>query len=241
MRAPIVRVLMLAAIAIATSWPVCARDATFGDLLARAQAQAASGHRWSPPGDNMTETVAVMLDIISTATAQQLADLSDLLEKNASNPPPSQITPAASAPVPAAPPTVAPPQAPAAPVETQASLMPAQRPAATETTASGNPVARRIRTEQRPTPRALELYARGQEAERQGNVSGARRFFASAADQGSSAAARSLGRLYDPAYLKQTALGGIDPDPALARSWYERAVAMGDAQAGSLLEALAVR
>jgi TPR repeat protein len=37
------------------------------------------------------------------------------------------------------------------------------------------------------------------------------------------------------------ALGGIDPDPALARHWYERAVAMGDPVAGPLLEALALR
>jgi TPR repeat protein len=93
----------------------------------------------------------------------------------------------------------------------------------------------------RPTPRGLELYARGQDAERQGNISGARRFFAGAAEQGSAAAARSLGQLYDPAYLKQTVFGGIDPDPALARNWYQRAAAMGDAEAGPLLEALAVR
>jgi TPR repeat protein len=72
-------------------------------------------------------------------------------------------------------------------------------------------------------------------------MSGARRLYAASADQGNATAARSLGRLYDPAYLKQTALGGIDPDPALARRWYERAVAMGDAQAAPLLQALAAR
>jgi hypothetical protein len=93
----------------------------------------------------------------------------------------------------------------------------------------------------RPSPRAAELFARGQEAERAGDMSGARRLYAASADQGNATAARSLGRLYDPAYLKQTALGGIDPDPALARRWYERAVAMGDAQAAPLLQALAAR
>jgi len=92
-----------------------------------------------------------------------------------------------------------------------------------------------------PTPRAAGLFARGQEAERQGDVSGARRLYATAVSQGSATAARSLGRLYDPGYLKQTALGGIDADPALARHWYERAVAMGDAQATPLLQALAAR
>jgi TPR repeat protein len=89
--------------------------------------------------------------------------------------------------------------------------------------------------------RAAELVVRGQAAESQGDLSGARRFYASAVAQGSAAAARDLGRLYDPAYLKRTALGGIDPDPALARHWYERAVAMGDAEAGPLLQALAAR
>ena len=54
-------------------------------------------------------------------------------------------------------------------------------------------------------------------------------------------AARNLGRLYDPLYLKQTAMGGIDPNPELARHWYEQAVTMGDAEAGPLLEALSLR
>ena len=72
-------------------------------------------------------------------------------------------------------------------------------------------------------------------------MSGARRFYTIAAEQGSALAARHLGRLYDPAYLKKTALGGIDPDPGLARQWYERAIKMGDAEAGPLLQALAVR
>jgi TPR repeat protein len=87
----------------------------------------------------------------------------------------------------------------------------------------------------------MELFARGQQAERQGDISGARRFYSSAAQQGHAMAARDLGRLYDPAYLKQTAQGGIDADPAIARQWYERAIAMGDAEAGPLVEALSLR
>jgi TPR repeat protein len=85
------------------------------------------------------------------------------------------------------------------------------------------------------------LFARGLDAELHGDLSGARRFYSSAAQQGDAAAARHLGRLYDPTYLKQTALGGVDPDPALARQWYERAVRLGDTEAGPLLEALSVR
>lgn len=59
--------------------------------------------------------------------------------------------------------------------------------------------------------------------------------------QCSATAARNLGRLYDPVFLKRLALGGIDPDLGQARHWYELAVAMGDTDAASLLEALASR
>jgi hypothetical protein len=286
------RVLLITAIIAAGSFSVRAEERTIADLLTRAEAQAAAGHRWAPPGDNMTETVAVMMDIIAQATPEQLVELSNLLEKNSSNPPspssaqatpvpitPAQATPAQATPARASTPAGAAAQAPpaqafaaplpiqiapseTAPAQTapsratpnpappparaaapataaQAGLTPDRRTVTVETTAPERPAP--IRVMPRPTPRGLELYARGQDAERQGNISGARRFFAGAAEQGSAAAARSLGRLYDPAYLKQTVFGGIDPDPALARNWYQRAAAMGDAEAGPLLEALAVR
>jgi hypothetical protein len=286
------RVLLITAIIAAGSFSVRAEERTIADLLTRAEAQAAAGHRWAPPGDNMTETVAVMMDIIAQATPEQLVELSNLLEKNSSNPPspssaqatpvpitPAQATPAQATPARASTPAGAPAQTPpaqafaaplpiqiapseTAPAQTapsratpnpappparaaapataaQAGLTPDRRTVTVETTAPERPAP--IRVMPRPTPRGLELYARGQDAERQGNISGARRFFAGAAEQGSAAAARSLGQLYDPAYLKQTVFGGIDPDPALARNWYQRAAAMGDAEAGPLLEALAVR
>jgi hypothetical protein len=91
------------------------------------------------------------------------------------------------------------------------------------------------------TNRASQLYARGLDAELRGDLSGARRFYSTAARLGDAASARNLGRLYDPAYIKHAALGGIDPDPALARIWYERAINLGDADAEPLLEALSVR
>jgi TPR repeat protein len=286
-RTTISRVLVVAVLSVAAAFPALTQQPTFGDLLERAQAQDAAGRRWWPAGDNMTETVAGMMDIIATATPQQLADLSDLLEKNASNSPaqpparttrsraiPAQAIPAETADVPIIPPQITPAQANSAPITSalitpaqgaptqaapaqaaptraapapisspgaQASLTPDLRPLVTQSTVVERPVAGRPRAVPPPSPRAMELYARGRDAERQGNVSGARRFFASAAEQGSAGAARSLGRLYDPDHLGHTALGGIDANPALARLWYERAVAMGDAEAGSLLDALAVR
>jgi hypothetical protein len=227
------RLLLITIVAVATP-PHGRADnlPSFADLLLRAQAQAALGHRWSPQGDNMTETIALMMDRLSTATPKQLADLSALLEgdpPHAATPPPqAQIiqpvaTETALAPQPVAP---KPPAAIAPEPVTPAPIVPNPPPA---------PVVIR------PSPRAADLFARGQDAERQGDVSAARRLYATAADQGSATAARSLGRLYDPGYLKQTAMGGIDPDPVLARRWYERAVAMGDAQAAPLLQALAAR
>jgi hypothetical protein len=371
--------LVVAGVAIAVAPAALADNPTFSDLLARAEAQAAAGHRWAPAGDNMTETVSVMMEIISTATPEQVAELSALLESDSSRlphatdgsppraeavptpqaieaattrepgraaprsvvpavttdpdrpvapsvlptvtmeparlVPPSVVTavtrepdrpvsppvvtavttepdrpvspivpamtPELDRPVPApivpamttepnrpVPPPivpavttepnrpVSPPGVPAVtaepsrtvarPAVSEPTLEPARpvlRPGAPATAMERDrPVAKPAAAKlAHPGPRAAELFARGQEAERLGDVSGARRFYASAVQQGSATAARNLGRLYDPVYLQREALGGLDPDLALARHWYERAVAMGDAEAGPLLEALALR
>jgi len=336
--------LMVAGVALAVAPAALADNPTFGDLLAHAEAQAAAGHRWAPPGDNMTETVSVMMEIISTATPEQVAELSALLEADASRHPaspaagtppraeailmptpqatgpavtsepdrpvPQSVVPAVSrepdrpvsAPVvptvssepdhPVSPPVVTtvpnrpaspggvpattteqdrPVSPPTAPAVTTGPDRPAPPPAVTAEPNRGarpavsvptmeparpvlqtlapttvielaRPVAKPAAAKlARPDPRAAELFARGLEAERLGDVSGARRFYTIAVQQGSAAAARNLGRLYDPIYIERTAMGGIDPDLALARHWYERAVAMGDVEAAPLLEALALR
>ena len=217
-----------------------AESATFSELLARAKAQASAGHRWTPAGDNMTETIMRMMDLIPTATTAQLAELSALLEtdKPSTEPaaPPSG-PPAAQAP---APNTTA-----SVPSSDQAKPPPATGTPPLASLESHGPVGPRdaLPSEVIPLPdsRAAVLFARGLDAENRGDFSGARRYYTSAAQKGSAAAARSLGRLYDPAYLRRTALGGVDPDPALARRWYERAVQLGDTEAGPLLEALSVR
>ncbi|MFL5256515.1 MAG: hypothetical protein ACJ8AI_27195 [Rhodopila sp.] len=92
-----------------------------------------------------------------------------------------------------------------------------------------------------PDPHAAELFARGKAAEAQGDISGARRFYASAAERGHAAAARNLGRLYDPAVLEHIAVGGVFANPDLARQWYERAAELGDREASPLLQALTAR
>jgi hypothetical protein len=372
--------LIVAGVIIAAAHPAFADRPTFADLLARAEAQAAAGHRWSPSGDNMTETVSAMMELISSATPEQLAELSDLLERDAKHLPrptagsdrarDQPATPAVVSepdrpveqPAPArrfeldrsfelgrsverpsvsaatsepdrpverpsppaskfeldraverpAMPTMTvepdrpverpalsaarsepdrPVERPAAPTMMLEPDRPAERPAVSEarsepdrpvtgpavSTATSEPdlaVARPVlpatpaepdrraarpgvqamATEpdrampkpaaslaRRPSPRATDLLARGQEAEQLGDVSGARRFYASAVQLGSATAARNLGRLYDPVFLRRTALGGIDPDLGQARHWYELSIAMGDPDAAPLLEALASR
>jgi hypothetical protein len=58
-----------------------AAEPTFSELLDRAQAQEAAGHILSPTGDNMTDTVVALLDLLPSATPDQLAKFNHLLER----------------------------------------------------------------------------------------------------------------------------------------------------------------
>jgi TPR repeat protein len=251
--------LIVAGVVLVTTRPALADDPNFADLLARAEAQAAAGHRWAPSGDNVTETVGAMMKLISSATPEQLAELSHFLERDATRLP-RPATKSAAISEPAAPAAAEPDPAdeksdvppldsdrpvgqPAAPATKFKLDRPVERPAVSVATseperAITKPGALAARLS---SPRATDLLARGEQAEQSGNVSGARRYYASAVQLGSATAARNLGRLYDPVVLKRTALGGIDPDLGQARHWYELAVAMGDPEAAPLLEALASR
>ena len=372
-------VLALCALLV-TSLPANAGGNSFAELLARAKAQDAAGHRWAPPGDNMTETVMTMLDTISTATPDQLAELSALLQRDKppadppspemqtentpadtatfAAPPPAASPPAASPPAasplatpplatspvaesplagpslaeprgtpglaatlapsgateppppvtdqPPPTPTLATAEPPATPLPDQSANQPigdgqnslampspatpspatpspaTPSPAAlshagltsatpsltvpgpaapgpiadtiTPSRITPDPLTSNLATPAQtpPTPielapttndprRAAMLFARGLDAERRGDISGARRFYATSARQGDATAALNLGRLYDPAYLKQTTLGGVDPDPEMARFWYATAARLGDTGAAPLLEALSSR
>src|SRR5690348_13180666 len=115
--------------------------------------------------------------------------------------PPAVLPP----PVAAAPPAAALPP-PAAPRTAAVS------PPAGTSTAAATPAPARRPMVRPPDPHADALFARGKAAEEQGDISGARRFYAAAAERGHAAAARDLGRLYDPAVLDHIAVGGIDAD-----------------------------
>ena len=217
--------------------PADAADPAFADLLAQAQAQAAAGHRWAPPGDNFAETVITMVDRLSTATPAQIAEFTALVERNHLA---SLEAPASTAAPPDAPPgsVVVRPDAAVAPLAPVPPLVssPAPSPVPSRPTVPPPAAVAVI-----PDSHTNDLYVRGQAAERRGDISGARRFYASAAQHGHAAAARNLGRLYDPAFLTRNSIGGIDADPAAARYWYERATALGDAAATPLLQALSTR
>ena len=267
-------VLLSICAVLMTVLSVRAEDRSFAALLIEARAQAAAGHRWTPPGDNMTETIMRMIDLIPTATPTQLSELSALIESGRTGPlstalksdlmtegPPLQAVPAPPPVLPSRPGPeqagqVALGQVPSSPT-TPVSItpLPITTNPVTTSPVTTSPVTTNPVTTNSVTPlpiapghakpeagsRAAVLFARGLDAELHGDFSGARRFYSSAAQEDDAAAARHLGRLYDPDYLKRTALGGVDSDPTLARHWYERAISLGDAEAVPLLEALSVR
>jgi TPR repeat protein len=78
---------------------------------------------------------------------------------------------------------------------------------------------------------ASEIAAKmkiGAELMANGDVTAARMMFERAAEAGEAAAAFALAETYDPAVLRRLRLrGGIAPDVALARRWYEKARDLG--------------
>lgn len=243
---------------------------SFAQLLERAHAQAASGHKWAPPGDNLVETFTALIDILPTATPEQLSEFQAMLEQSRldseadrkrmdteRNQAPGGAPAKADA-VKAA--TGDPPDAPANRPATQlASRAMPSAPDQPVVSAENVPISQRQQAASRPpvdgrsdpaskpgaaTPQpappspqmaayANALLEKGRAAEAQGDVSGARRYYTIAAEQGVAAAAQALGRLYDPAVLRGKVLGGIDPDPQAARRWYDLAAKLNRLQTAS--------
>jgi TPR repeat protein len=82
------------------------------------------------------------------------------------------------------------------------------------------------------------LIRRGEELLAIGDISGARRFLERAAASGSGRAALAVGGTFDPRVLAELGARGITPDRAAARLWYQRAAALGEAEAASRIAAL---
>jgi hypothetical protein len=78
---------------------------------------------------------------------------------------------------------------------------------------------------------AEKLIARGERDMQDGNVALARQFFLRAAEAGLARAALLLAGTYDPRELARQRVQGVQPNPALARKWYERARELGAPEA----------
>jgi TPR repeat protein len=78
---------------------------------------------------------------------------------------------------------------------------------------------------------AEKLIGRGEGHLQEGNVALARQFFLRAAEAGLARGAMLLAGTYDPAELARLRVQGVQPNPALARKWYERARELGAPEA----------
>jgi TPR repeat protein len=105
---------------------------------------------------------------------------------------------------------------------------------------------RTVRPHPVPTPAtvdASEIAARmkiGTELMASGDIAAARKMFERVAEAGEAAGAFALAETYDPVVLGTLRLrGAIMPDPALARSWYEKARDLGASAAPDRIARLA--
>jgi hypothetical protein len=90
--------------------------------------------------------------------------------------------------------------------------------------------------------RTLGFVKKGDELLAAGNVEAARQFYERAADMGLAQGALALAATYDPNELaRRQVVGGLQPDPAAAQRWYERARELGAAEAEDRLRRLSAR
>jgi hypothetical protein len=125
--------------------------------------------------------------------------------------------------------------------QTAAPISPEKPERAAEQTASLPPAGLKPITAE-DTVEAKQLMVRGDENLRTGKIIVARKFYQRAVDYGWAPAALALARTYDPQeFSKIGVIGGIKPDPQLAKMWYERARDMGLREAADRLQQLGNR
>ncbi len=88
------------------------------------------------------------------------------------------------------------------------------------------------------SPKIVALIKRGDTLLDLRDVSSARLLFELAADSGSARAATAVGKTYDPVVHATLGVIGASADPIKAMAWYEKAIANGDSEAESHIEAL---
>ena len=98
---------------------------------------------------------------------------------------------------------------------------------------AATPPVRRIAADELAT-----LMTRGKALLASGDIPPARLLLERAAEAGEASAALMLAQTYDPAVLGTQDIRNITPDPALARSWYQRAAQLGSPDAQRRLSQL---
>lgn len=83
--------------------------------------------------------------------------------------------------------------------------------------------------------RALKMLQRGNELLASKDFSAAQHFYKRAAEIGLAEAALALARTYDPGEQARIGAVGLQPDAAMARTWYEKARALGSVDADAFL------
>jgi hypothetical protein len=143
-------------------------------------------------------------------------------------------------------PQAAPPQPQPALPQPQAVAPPVQAPQTRpsqprDATQDATPlVPQHVRSEHILAPDELDrLINRGEAFLAQGDVAAARLVLMRAAEARDPRAALALGSTYDPNALRQMGVVGVQPDPAQARAWYEKAAEFGSGDASQRLSALA--
>ncbi len=111
----------------------------------------------------------------------------------------------------------------AAPADRSERAVPADRPAAL------------------PEEEVTALVTRGQSFFEAGDVAAARLLFRRAANAGNAAAALAMGATYDPSILSGHFVHGVNSNVDQARTWYERARALGSPEGPRRIEMLANR
>jgi len=89
--------------------------------------------------------------------------------------------------------------------------------------------------------RALKMVQRGNELIGAKDFSAAQHFYKRAAEIGLPEAAVALARTFDPGELARIGAVGLQPNPEMARTWYEKARALGSAEADAFLLRLSAR
>jgi TPR repeat protein len=86
----------------------------------------------------------------------------------------------------------------------------------------------------------LAYLARARALMKANDIAAARLIFTRLATNGVAEAAFALGQTYDPDFLRTMHIAGLEPDVEVARRWYTKAAALGNADAQSRLATLKI-